>query len=226
MVYMRSLFDQCLACGARPGPLGLCPACITRLPRNLAHCRQCALPLPGQGLLCADCQRNPPPFDRAHVPFLYRWPFDELLGAFKHRRQLFAGRLLAELVLDALPAPPAPDIIVPVPLQRTRLVERGFNQAGELARHVSRATGVPVAHDILRRVRAGRRQQGAGRAERLRNMTGAFQATRPCRAGRVLLVDDVVTTGATCRAAGLALRGAGAGEIEILAVARTPEPAS
>ena len=226
MVYMWSIFDLCVLCGSRTAGTGLCRNCMQQLPRNPVHCRRCALPLATPGQLCADCQRHPPPFEKAHAPFLYRWPVDELVTTFKHGLRLYAGRILADMVLDALPSPPPTDLIVPVPLHPERLAERGFNQAGELATYLSGATGRPVDIGLLRRVHDGVHQQGSGRGQRVRNVKGVFRVTGRHLPRRVLLVDDVMTTGATLREASRALRTAGIGEVHVLAVARVADSAA
>jgi ComF family protein len=147
---------------------------------------------------------------------------DGLIAGLKYQ-----GRLAhANTLLQAFGEPPAetaPDCLIPVPLHPQRLRERGFNQAAELARLLSRRCDTPWDPDSLVRVRAGRTQRGSRRGQRLHNMRGAFEwrGTRPCPA-RVALIDDVVTTGATARAAAACLKQAGATWVSVWAVARTP----
>ncbi|WP_306482352.1 ComF family protein [Dyella mobilis] len=121
---------RCLLCGDR-GAAGvdLCPDCIAELPRNISCCAHCALPLPIPAQQCGRCQRKPPPWDAAWAPFRYTWPLDRLETRFKFGRDLAAGRSLAS-VWKREPSPIAlPPIIVPVPLHRRRLRERGYNQS-------------------------------------------------------------------------------------------------
>jgi ComF family protein len=181
------------------------------------------LPLPNPDTpLCGECIGMPPAFDAATIPFLYAPPVDALISQLKYRGELSVGRLLAGQLSTRVKARRL-DLLLPMPLHRTRLRHRGFNQAAELCRALSRETGVPWAPNRLRRVRAGDTQRGSSRQERRRNVRNAFRwsAATACPP-RVALVDDVVTTGATARAAAACLKRAGARWVEVWAVARTP----
>jgi ComF family protein len=173
--------------------------------------------------LCGECLGRPPAFDAARVPFLYRPPVDELIAQLKYRGELPLGRLLARQ-LSSRVAGGRLDLLLPMPLHRTRLRQRGFNQAAELCRTLSRDTDTPWATDALVRVQAGNPQRGSSRRQRQRNVRNAFRwaAARPCPP-RVALVDDVITTGATARAAATCLKRAGAEWVEVWAIARTPK---
>src|SRR5690348_2500091 len=125
---------RCLLCGARgESGLDLCAACLAELPRNERCCARCALPLETPAPLCGRCVRRAPPWDSAWAPFRYAYPLDRLEARFKFGADLAAGRLLASL-WNALHAPgERPQAIVPVPLHRSRLRSRGYNQALEIA---------------------------------------------------------------------------------------------
>lgn len=216
------------ACPLCRMPGGLCEPCREALPRNRHPCALCALPLPDAappGSLCADCQDRPPAFDRAVAPLLYRPPVDRLLADFKYHRRLHLGRLLAEMLAPALLAlPHRPGLLVPVPSPAGRLAERGFNPAAELTRRLSRRLAIPWSSGLLLRNRDRGHQLGAGRRRRQRNVRGAFG----CRADpppHVAVIDDVITTGATVDEAGRVLRAAGARQVDVWAVARTPRAA-
>ncbi len=131
------------------------------------------------------------------------------------------GAVLAALIREAARDAPTADAVVPVPLHPRRLRSRGFNPAVALAREVARARATPLRARALRRTRDTPSQTGLDRAARARNLAGAFAARRPV-SGCILLVDDVVTTGATLAAAARALRGAGAERVVGICVARTP----
>lgn len=213
----------CLACG-EPGAAGraLCRPCADSLSWNRCACPRCALPLPAPAPLCGRCLRRPPPFLRAGAPLLYGDPIDRWLAALKFRNGLAAGRLLGELLVDGLE--PAlldgVDALVPMPLHRARLRERGYNQALELLRPLLRRQRLPLRLDDLRRERDTPHQLGLDAATRRRNLRGAFRAS-PALAGRcVLLFDDVITTGSTVVEAARAVLAAGATEVRVLAVAR------
>jgi ComF family protein len=228
MMNIWSFFTQlggaaCPLCQA-PGD-GLCSACLDALPRNHRPCAVCALPLPAgaaPGTLCAQCQANPPAFDQVLAPLLYAPPVDGLIAGFKYHHQLPAGRLLGDLLLRAATdRSTRPELLLPVPIPAGRLRERGFNQAGEIARHLARGLGLKWSPGVLDRIRDAGPQRGMGRAQRLRNLRGAF-ACRGRVPGHVALVDDVVTTGATAEELCRVLRGAGAARVDVWAIARTP----
>lgn len=175
---------------------------------------------------CGGCVRKPPAFAWTLAPYRYAFPLDRLLSRFKYSGDLASGRLLAELVGDALEQEPrlgAHDlVVVPMPLARDRLVERGYNQALELARPLAHRLGLPLAIDGLVRRRSTPRQAGLSARERRRNVRGAFSASTAVKGRRVLLVDDVMTTGSTLRECARVLRRAGASEVGVVVVARAP----
>ena len=218
--------DHCRLCGIR-GP-GLCDGCRQDLPRNQHCCPRCALPLPGDvgpGVLCGDCLAREPPFERSLVPFLYGYPLDHLIQAFKFDGCSGHGRVLAALLADAIERagwPDLPEVLIPVPLHPRRLRQRGFNQALELARPLGRRLGIPVDAACCRRLRQTPAQAGLDRKHRQRNLAGAFAVAGSLGYRHLALVDDVVTTGATTAELARTLRRAGATRIEVWALARTP----
>jgi ComF family protein len=215
---------HCLLCGA-PGAGGrdLCAPCARDLPRNPVCCPRCALPLATPAPLCGRCLKRAPAYAAAWVPFRYAFPLDRLVSRFKFSADLAAGRLLGQLLADTAGAiDECFDLLVPLPLARARLRERGYNQALELARPVARRLGVALDAGALRRERATAPQTGLDRKSRRLNVAGAFRAGVEVRGRRVALLDDVVTTGATVQAAARALKQAGARQVIVLALARAP----
>jgi ComF family protein len=211
---------RCVVCGeAGSAGLDLCEHCRAGLPWNADGCRRCALPL-GEAGQCPRCLHAPLPFECAQVAFRYGFPLDRLLPRFKFHGDLAAGRVLADVWCHRVPAS-RPHALVPVPLHRARLRERGYDQALELARRVARACDVPVLADAVHRVRATARQSELAAGARRRNVRGAFAVTGTLPI-HVALVDDVMTTGATLRAVATALRRAGVGRIEVWVLARAP----
>ncbi|WP_426661056.1 ComF family protein [Rhodanobacter aciditrophus] len=217
---------RCLLCGA-PGEQGvdLCAACATELPRNRSCCARCALPLPAPAALCGECQRHAPPWQAAWAPFRYGWPLDRLESRFKFGGDLAAGRTLAMLWRREPMPLPKPDLLLPVPLHRARLRQRGYNQALELARPMARHCGLPLRHDALLRRRGTAAQTELDAVGRRRNVRGAFVV----RAGvalpaHVAIVDDVMTTGATLAECARVLKRAGVARVDVWALARAPSP--
>jgi len=225
---LRTLASQCEVC-RQWGEAALCADCIARFATPLPRCGRCGLRLALPVAVCGACLRDPPPFEHTVCVADYGFPWDALIAAFKFRGRpelatVLAGRLRAAIAASA--APP-PQCLLPVPLAPARLAERGYNQAWELARRLAHALGVPADAQLLWRPADGVHQAALGRAERQRNLVGAFMVD-PRRRGelagrRVALVDDVMTTGATARAAATALLRAGAAAVDLWVVARTPE---
>jgi ComF family protein len=203
----------------------LCPGCEATLPVITSACPRCASPYdhPDVHGECGACQQDPPPFRRALALYRYAPPVDHFIRALKFHQQLGLATWLGEQLAGRLAdVSPRPDLILPVPLHRSRLRGRGYNQALELARPVARALGIPLDARLLTRTRATAAQSDLPFTARSRNVKGAF-AVRDSAAvtsRRVALVDDVMTTGSTLRAAAAALRAAGAGEIEVWVIAR------
>ncbi|MCX7512540.1 ComF family protein [Frateuria hangzhouensis] len=217
---------RCLLCGDAGGDgLDLCAACAAELPRNTSCCARCALPLPGAVALCGACQRKPPPWQAAWAPFRYGWPLDRLEARYKFGRDLAAGRTLSELWRRAAPAVALPALILPVPLHRARLRQRGYNQALELARPLGRALEIPVRHDLLLRARATAAQTELDAAARRRNVRGAFAVCKGAALpSHVALLDDVMTTGATLAECARMLKREGVARVDVWALARAPSP--
>ena len=229
MVYTRLrhafqslLPSSCLCCEAPGcGNVDICAGCFRDLPRNEHACTTCALPVTVGQRECGRCQDQPPPFSRLVAPWRYAEPVDGLIQALKFRGQLPAGRLLGTLLARELFRRHATaDVIVPLPLHRQRLRERGFNQATEIARCLPQGLGIPLRHDILRRAGGTIRQSQLGRRQRVTNIRGAFATTDSARGLRIALVDDVVTTGSTIEEAARTLLRQGAVSVEVWAVAR------
>ncbi len=201
----------------------LCPSCQDALPWAGSQCARCALPLSATALeaLCGRCQTQPLAFERCLAPFVYRAPLDHLLLGLKFSGRLSQARLLGELMAQwlATVVDVPPDHIIPVPLHATRLRERGFNQAVELARPIARQFGLPLKLDAVRRLRATPPQSDLSRKARLKNIKGAFAVSRSLQ-GKVVIIDDVMTTGSSAHELAQTLLAAGAEQVEVWVCAR------
>lgn len=224
--------QSCLLCDEpSDNPQVLCSACEAELPWLGEHCRICALPLPGHDLTCGACLRKPPAFTRVEAAWRYDFPLDALITRFKHQAQWPLGRLLGELLSHHLQHAfseglARPDLLLPVPLSGRRLRQRGFNQAGMLARWLSQDLQLTLNEHVLQRRQDTQAQQQLNAAQRLRNLRQAF-ALAPASQVRGLhlaIVDDVLTTGATAESIARLLRKAGAARVDVYCLARTPKP--
>jgi ComF family protein len=220
----RLFAQDCLLCGQDSEGEILCPACAADLPRlSTPHCPRCALPT-AQGESCGRCLAHPPHFDRTFAAFSYGFPLDKLIQSFKYGHRLalaaYLGRELARLA-SASAGEMAADLIVPLPLHPLRLRERGFNQALELARPVAVALGLPLDPHACARIRYTPAQAGLPWKKRAENIRRAFHCTRELTGRHILLVDDVMTTGASLDECARTLKRHGAAEVSLLVVART-----
>jgi len=216
----------------------LCGACWAALPRIAPPwCRRCGQPMAAfppagvprdgteAGPLCGPCRRRPPAFAYARAALRYEDTAREALHALKFGGHRALAAPLADVVVSVLagrwPAGP-PDVVLPVPLHPRRERERGFNQAELIARRLGQEWGCPVRPEVLARVVATESQTALDSAARLANVQGAFRLRRPeLVAGRhVILVDDILTTGATVSACARALEAGGPRRIGVVAVAR------
>jgi len=217
---------KCLLCGgAGAKTRDLCAGCARDFTLNRTCCPRCALPLEAPAPLCGVCLDREPPFATAWVPFRYGHPLDLLETRFKFHRDLAAGRVLAELLVEraGADAPALPQLVIPIPLHVSRLRRRGYNQALELARPLARELGIPCACAALVRTKATPAQTGLDAKTRRRNVRGAFEITRSVSLpAHVALFDDVMTTGATLREAARVLVRAGVERVDVWALARAP----
>lgn len=216
----RHVAQPCALCGRRSLGSAVCPACLDTLPRlPAARCPVCAQPTP-LGEVCGACLKRPPAFDGCVAAFRYAPPLDGLVQRLKYAGDLalagfFADRLAAELTGADLP-----DLLIPLPLHPSRTRERGFNQAVEIGKPLSRRLDVPLDYLACQRTRPTPPQAGLPLKERRRNIRGAFVCSEVLAGKRVALLDDVMTSGASLDALALAARRAGAAAVSVWVVAR------
>ncbi|WP_339415374.1 MULTISPECIES: ComF family protein [unclassified Pseudomonas] len=227
--------QTCLICDeATQSTHCVCNVCETELPWLLEHCDVCALPLPMEGLVCGQCQRQPPPFKQVIAPWTYSFPIDSLISRFKHQARWPFGQMLARLLAQHLQHRldntelTRPDCLLPVPIARKRLRERGYNQALMLTRWLSSELNLPHDEHVLLRPHDTVAQQALDAKTRKRNLLGAFALAPGAQVQdrHFALVDDVLTTGATAHSLAQLLMKAGARQVDVYCLARTPKPGS
>jgi ComF family protein len=238
--FASGIASQCAVCRSWPARQ-VCGPCMARFASPAQRCMRCALALPADlsmGLrtgppLCGACAIDPPPLDRTFAGVAYAYPWSTLIAGYKFGEQhgwaaFFAGLLLQSPGLALVLGELAPeDWLLPVPLSTQRLEARGFNQAWELCAALARQTRTQAGLDarLLLRVKHTRPQSQLKRKERLANVKGAFQVdplrTAELQGRRVVLVDDVMTSGASLYTAAQALRDAGAAHVTAVVLART-----
>ena len=215
----RLLEQDCLLCSDTSREDLLCESCVSDLPRLTPPlCLRCALPVP-HGDICGQCLSNPPHFDATLAAYRYDFPLDKLIQSFKYGHRLALGAYFGSQIAR-LAAACRVDRILPMPLHPERLRERGFNQALELARPISLLLGVPLEIRLCQRLRHTPAQADLDRREREKNMRHAFHCTADLGGENVLLVDDVMTTGASLNECARTLKFHGAASVTALVVAR------
>ena len=220
----------CPLCGTEFSPSSsqpLCRQCLGGIhPVNSPRCPRCSLPYPTENdtdHLCERCLRHTPAFSWVVAAGQYRETLREAVHRFKYRGVIGLDRALGDLLAAAvLSERPGfrPDLLVPVPLHPGRLRQRTYNQALLLARRLARQWRLPVASRLLVRCRATAPQQGLNAEARRQNLRGAFALRAPVKDVRVLLIDDVLTTGATAETCCRVLLEGGAGEIGVAVLGR------
>lgn len=223
--------SQCEVC-RQWGPSALCADCIARYAAPSMRCHRCGLRMGLSTPACGTCLRAPPPFEHTVCVADYGFPWDRLIADFKFEGRvelagLLAQRLHAALLHAATPSLTAATLVLPVPLSASRLAERGYNQAWEIAHRVAARAGLLAHADLLLRPWDTAHQADLNRQERQLNLRTAFMVDPRQRARlqglRVALVDDVMTTGATAGEAAAVLLRAGAAAVEVWVIARTDD---
>lgn len=229
MKWPQALPSQCLVCHAWPCAQVVCSDCLRQATTPAWRCAGCALALPGLGVerpRCGACLRQPPPWHSAHAWVDYSYPWNHLITRWKFAQQPALARHFAHWMQQQpalMHTVHEADMLIPIPMSPERMRERGYNPAAQLAQHLCRAK---CSTDVLYRTRHTVAQSQQTRAQRLRNLRDALAvhpARHPALQGlRVLLVDDVMTTGATLTVATQCLLHAGAAQVQVLSLARTP----
>lgn len=217
---------SCLIC-MQPlvGERDLCLTCAKQLPANTHCCQLCANTLPAehQPPICHHCFKAPAAFDQAFAPWLYLPPYSQLIWEFKYTKNLAAGYLLLDLLFDTLSNKnKIYDCLVVMPGQKARIKKRGYHAPTWLAKRLALMCNLNFKKDGLKRIKDIPSQQDLGRKERWLNPKGAFKASRKLAGKKVLLLDDVITTGASAHWAADEIKQKGAISVDLLATAKTP----
>ena len=212
----------CAACGhLLDADQTLCETCHQRLETIPDACHACAEPNPLPGSVCPRCLRNPPRWQRTRIPFHYRGLVRDYLIRVKFDEAPNYAQTLTRYGSHAFAdLEPGPEVLLPVPLHRNRLLVRGYNQAEEIARLWSRSTGIPVNTEALQRIRTTMNQSGLSASRRAENVRGAFEYTATEKYRHVAVVDDIVTTGSTVDEITRLLHRHGVEFVEVWALAR------
>ncbi len=222
MFLNRFLKQYCTLCASYDGgPLGLCENCLQDLPWHTTHqCPQCALN--SDGRTCGGCLAAPPSFDATTALFTYDFPLDRLLQQYKYRGNLqLANTFAAMLHEKLLKNPGKTDLIMPMPMHAKRLQDRGFNQALEIAKIVSKLTNIPLDYNACQRIKFTVPQASLPLKERSKNIRGVFNCQKDLSGLNIAIIDDVMTTGASLDEFAKTLKKAGAEHVECWVIART-----
>lgn len=210
-----------LCAAADGGELALCTGCLEDLPWQPASaCPQCGLPSHASAV-CGSCLRSAPAFDATRALFNYAYPLAELLQRYKYRQALHIAQSFSSLMLQRFTGTATFDRIIPMPLHPKRLAERGFNQSLEIARLLNKQLRSRLDTGSCQRIRLTPPQASLPLKARSRNMRGAFRCEQRLQGERILLIDDVMTTGASLHALASTVKAAGASHVECWVVART-----
>ncbi len=212
---------NCVLCGISAYQ-DLCEPCYIHLPQlPTNHCPICLWPVP-TAEVCGACLTKPPAFTRTIAAFRYTFPVDALIHSLKYRTHLAITPILANLLITRLKTLPLlPDVMIPMPLHPIRLRERGFNQAMEISRYISKQMGIALLPDSCNRIKHTPPQTGLPWKERQKNIRKAFDCKIDLSGKHIALVDDVMTTGATLNELAKVLHQQGAAEISNWVIART-----
>lgn len=223
---------SCLLClASTENKHAICNSCSGDLPLNTVCCHQCALPLATQNnsneLICGECLCDEPPFDKTISVFHYAYPVDSCIQSLKYNgRRYFAQTLSSFLIKEIVKRDqndPLPEVLLPVPIHRKKLKQRGFNQSLLIALELKKALKIPIDQSILAKEVYTESQAGLNKQQRKRNLEKSFTVKKKHTYQHVALIDDVMTTRATAEVIARQLRASGVLTVEVWCIARTPK---
>lgn len=218
----------CILCASHEGgELGICMPCLSDLSWHTSpQCPQCGLI--SDGSVCGSCLKAPPSFDATHALFSYDYPVDKLLQHYKYKETLHLANTFASLLANKIQPSTHSlkiDRIIPMPMHVTRLKQRGFNQALEVARLMSNNMQIKLDYQSCQRIKYTPPQASLSLKERIKSIRGVFNCAQSLQGLNIALVDDVMTTGASLNELAKTLKQAGAAHVECWVIARTlPKP--
>ncbi|USD41231.1 ComF family protein [Vibrio sp. SCSIO 43135] len=198
-----------------------CSSCQSYF-QSTSRCQRCGLPTVTSTPMCGSCLTAPPLWSRLYCVGDYQAPLSNYISKLKYQRQFWHARNLAPLLTEKIDT--KPEILTSVPMHWRRKWWRGFNHSEILAAEVAKLTGITYQHNVFKRCRPTKQQQGLNKSQRLSNLRGAFRLSSPPLAKHVAIIDDVVTTGSTVHHLCKLLLEAGVETIDIYCICRTPEP--
>ena len=217
---LPALCALCRQYHSNPKHLACCSDCLESFARLGPACQRCAQPLPNESSsLCPSCHQHPADLDHVLTAYRFEEPLRSLLHEFKYREGLYLSSLMAELMLQAWPAGHRSACLIPVPLHRSRLRQRGFNQAAELAKRLGKMLRIPCDLSSCQKIVNTPQQAGLNAQQRQRNLQQAFQS-RELGYQHVTLIDDLMTTGETANEVARTLKNQGVERVELWCCAR------
>jgi len=212
----------------------VCSPCYQDLPWNVHHCSQCALPLPALqktnpkhpiSIVCGECISTPPPFTSTVASFCYATPIDKAIQKLKYNHKQYFASIFANFLTTTIhqqyQGTPLPSCLIPVPMHKSKLKTRGFNQALLISQKLSKRLSIPTNATILQKVKSTPSQTGLNKRQRTQNLKSAFRLKGPVEGLHIALIDDVVTTRATSDLLSQLLIDAGAERVDVWCIART-----
>ena len=221
---MTLFTSLCLICDTKntSSKLPLCDDCLHELPHNLHACQQCGLTIEDtKSSLCGKCQTKPPAYDKTITPYVYDTAIKHLIVELKFKKKLINAHLLGKLLAQVAETEKSPDFLLPVPLHRKRLRKRGFNQAMELCRVLSKELSIPVLTNVIEKTKETVPQSDLSAKQRKTNLQSSFKLHRKPPIGSIAIIDDVITTGTTINEIAKLLKKSGVKQVQAWACART-----
>ena len=224
-IKLSVLASNCVLCGDFiKRDISLCIACETALPRIDHACRQCGIPLEKQSVqndLCGQCIQIPPEVDYTISLFHYKNPVSYLIGQMKFQQQLSCAAILGSLLsTEILKRNTFPDALLPVPLHNSRLAKRGFNQSLEISKSIAKEKQLPLLLNSVSRVINTEAQTHLNKQQRLKNIKGCFNLLEAPSIDHIVIIDDVITTGATTNELARILKSSGVKKVGVWSIAR------